>query len=264
MNLPARLPSAAVLCLALAGLLVLAACDSADEPREVTFDGVTYVAVGEAELEVTDAGLVVSNIGTAGGDGVRVERERGLRDADVATQPVTIPDGARWGLQIFGALGGERTALAAAWADGTADGRHAINIEFADALGADSVRFEYLLGGVLVARSPSVPLGGLRARAAASGGSTNAKPQSTHATRTSKGVIVVGTDYGSSSSLGGGECPRGGVPIQTPFPEIPLPLCADFIRTIPLGQALYPEVTDLEVTGRSIEGFTITSETGIE
>ncbi len=260
MKLLLRIPA-----FALVGLAALAfcACDSDESGGGdmVVFDGLTYIATGEAELEVTTAGLVVSNIGPSGDDGVRVERPAGLRSADVDVQPVVIPNGARWGLQVFGEVAGERTALAAAWADGAADSRHEINVEYADALGVTLVAFEYLLGGSLVYRSPDVPLDGTnRSRAAASAGASRARPGSTHAQRSSKGVIVVGTDYASDAALRGGGCTAALV--ETPFPVGEV--CTDFVRAIPLVAALYPEVTDLELTGRDIGSFTVTSATGIE
>ncbi len=262
---------------ALLGLaaLALAACDPAapgstpdalgrSPERRIVFDGVTYIATGSAFLRETDAGLTVESAGDpARRGGVRVDLGAGLIAANIALQPVELPGGARFGLQLFTDGGGRPRPLAAVWIDGEigTTGSHTITAEYDDALGVEAVVFEYLLADSLVYRSPPVPLEvRAAALAAASGGTTNSQGTSTHATRNSKGVIVVGTDYASGGRAASGAC-RAAL-IRTPF-EIG-EVCADFVRAVPLIQQPLPPPTALAVTGFGVVDFTITSETTIE
>ena len=54
----------------------------------------------------------------------------------------------------------------------------------------------WIVGGVLVARSPALPIGTPRSTVLTSAGTTDAGPESVHATREG-GVVVIGTDYRS-------------------------------------------------------------------
>ena len=105
--------SLALILIAGAGF-VLASCDSADDsfrPTEVTFEGVTYAAIGQAELDVSDDGLLVGNIGSSGNDGVRVTSDMPIEVADVRTLPVSIPNNGRWGCRCSAKhpVGGRRS-----------------------------------------------------------------------------------------------------------------------------------------------------------
>ena len=118
-----------------------------------------------------------------------------------------------------------------------------------------------LAGGVLVARSPALPIGTPRTTVLTSAGTTDAGPESVHATREG-GVVVIGTDY-RSEGLSGGGAPGAGCTaalIQVPFQ--PTPVCADFVRARPLLPAtggVLPAAGSAEIQGRSIGSFAIVS-----
>ncbi len=238
--------------------LLLPACDTLKEelfPDEISFDGVTYAAIGQAELFVENAGLVVSNIGTSGNDGVRVEVEGHLQEADIRTRPVAIPANGRWGLQLFGDLGGARTALATVWHEAVDDETHRIEFDYAPGLGIEAVTLEYYLDRQIVARVPGVPLGAAKdggARRIAPAGHTSAAPQSVHVILVG-GVYVVATDHGGAAPKNG--CT--GALVEVDFPDVPSPICTDFIRAVPETTASFPEATSLEVRARTLERFTI-------
>ena len=98
---------------------------------------------------------------------------------------------------------GVRTSLGRVWAEDIGGGRNSIQAEVAGGFGIDSLVFDYLLNGVLVARSPALPVGTPRSTLLTSAGTTDLGPESVHATREG-GVVVIGTDYRSEGLSGGG------------------------------------------------------------
>ena len=243
-----------------AGVTLLSACDSSEEPPlSVSFNGVTYIAIGQASLQAGGSVLEVEDIGTGGGDGVRVEPVDGALDTlGVVIQPLGLVNGAQWGLGVFGQVAGVRTRLATAWAEGVGSAGNAIQFEFAPELGIDSLMFEYLLDGVIVARSPNVPaIAGLNTLANA--GTTDATPNSVHAVREG-GVVVVGTDYRGEALTDGPTDGAGCTAALIVVPFQPDAVCADFVRARPpsAGAAPWPTVESAEITGRSINRFVIT------
>jgi hypothetical protein len=252
-------------CTSLLAVSLLAACDTGetpDPPDEVTFEGVTYAAIGQAELEETDAGLVVSNIGNSGADGVRVNLASGIAEADFRAAPVGIPAGGRWGMQVFGDLDGTRTALATVWNEAVSGTRHEIQFDFAPELEVETVTIDYFLSGVLQLSVPRVPLLGDGAQRvlAASAGQSDDEPESVHYVRDGP-RIVVSTDYGGGSPKRGsaaGECPTGGTPVFLQFAGLPPVVCTDFVRVTPETETQFPSATSLEISARTLPAFTLT------
>jgi hypothetical protein len=241
----------------------LASCDSEPAgPDSVEFQGVTYVALGNADLRLRGGALEVNQVGASGMDGVRVDAPDGSLDTlNVAIRPLDFGAGAQWGITVYGDVGGVRTSLGRVWAEDIGGGRNSIQAEVAGGFGIDSLVFDYLLGGVLVARSPALPIGTPRWTVLTSAGTTDAGPESVHATREG-GVVVIGTDY-RSEGLSGGGAPGVGCTaalIQVPFQ--PTPVCADFVRARPLLPAtggVLPAAGSAEIQGRSIGSFAIVS-----
>jgi len=261
MTLRRLLTAPAILC---AGAVLISACDGgAAPPASVVFQGVTYHALGQAELSLRAGALEVDQVGSSGADGVRVNAADGVLDSlEVLIESITLGSGANWGLTVYGDVAGARTALGRVWADDIGGGRNSIKTEFAGSLGLDSLIFEYLLDGALVARSPALPVGTPRSTLEASGGTTDKAPQSVHAVREG-GVVVIGTDYRDGEAVGGGGTQALGctvalidVPFQTE------PVCADFVRARPLlppTGGLMPPAQSAEIQGRLVGRFVITS-----
>jgi hypothetical protein len=254
-----RLSATAVLIAA----AVLASCDSEPAgPESVEFQGVTYVALGNADLRLRGGALEVNQVGGSGQDGVRVDAPDGALDTlNVAIRPLGFGTGAQWGITVYGDVAGVRTSLGRVWAEDVGGGRNSILAEVAGGFGIDSLVFDYLLGGVLVARSPALPTGTPRSTLLTSAGTTDRGPESVHATREG-GVVVVGTDYRSEGLAGGGASGVGctAALIQVPFQ--PTPVCADFVRARPLLPAtggVLPPAASAEIQGRSIGSFDIVS-----
>lgn len=250
-------------CALFACATLLWACDVGPEPlTSVTFNGVTYNAIGQAELFVIESGLEVSNIGVSGGDGIRADVSDGELDSlGVVIMPLVLGTGSRWGLAVFGDVAGTRTPLASAWAEDIGGGRNSIQVAFASGLGLDSLTFEYLLGGVLVARSPTLPSSDGLTALVASAGTTDVGPHSVHAVREG-GVVVVGTDYRGDSFTGGSQAIVGAgctaALIQVSFQ--PDAVCADLVRAVPRSSSglPVPPATSAEIDGRRIGEFVIT------
>lgn len=245
--------------LALLFVLMLSACDSVTEqifPDEVTVGGVTYAAIGDAQLRPDGNGLVVSNIGASGDDGVRVSTESRIQEADIRTSPVDIPSGGRWGLQLFGTANGTRTAMATVWNEAIDAERHVIEFDYAPALGVETVTLEYYLARQLVLRVPNVPLASTGARSSsarlATAGTSGDDPTSVHVVLVN-GVYIVATDYGGDAPLQG--C--AGTLLALDFPDAPAELCTDYVQAVPERVEAFPEATSLEVRARTLERFTI-------
>jgi hypothetical protein len=163
---------------------------------------------------------------------------------------------------VFGDIGGVETGLATAWAEDIGNGRNSIQVEFASGIGLDLVVFEYLLGGVLIARSPPVPTGQGVASTAATAGTTNVGPSSVHAVREG-GVVVIGTDYREGDGLGGGAAGLGCLTALVQVDFQTEPICTDYVRAVPISAtgAAMPDAYRAEIDGRSIGRFIITDGT---
>lgn len=238
----------------------LTSCDSNPVPigpTELTFDGVTYEALGQARLEVTNNSLVVANIGSSGNDGVRVDPDSSIEEADIRTQPVILPENGRWGMEVFGETSSGRTALATVWNEAVSAEEHDLQFDFAPELGVVDMDVEFFLEGMLV-HSVRIPVdgGGNRSRVATAGRGRGG-PTSVHVICVN-GELIVATDHG-------GEPPRttqGGCGAEL-FTNVPgsleVPICADFVRARPISEFAFPDANSLEITGRSISQFVITS-----
>lgn len=211
---------------------VVASCDtSADffQPTEVTFEGVTYAVIGQAELGVSDDGLVVGNIGSLGNDGVRVTPDLPIGVADICTMPVHIPDNGRWGMQVFGETSSGRTALATVWNEAVNAEEHDILFDSAPEMNVSLMIVEYYLGGLLQ-HSAMVPLesaGNRSSRAAVTGRGSDG-PTSVYVICIN-GELIVATDHNGDAPLTGcaGELP-------TNVPGSKEPVCIDFVRAYPI------------------------------
>ena len=95
----------------LIGAAPLASCDSEPAgPDSVQFQGVTYVALGNADLRLRGGALEVNQVGSSGQDGVRVDAPDGALDTlNVSIQPLDFGAGAQWGITVYGDVGGVRT-----------------------------------------------------------------------------------------------------------------------------------------------------------
>ena len=251
----------ALLATLLVVVLLLPACDTLKEqifPNEITFGGVTYATVGDAELFIEDGRLIVSNIGTSGNDGVRASSDQAIATADIRTLPVDIPAGGRWGMEVFGDLNGARTALATVWNEAIDGERHQITFDYAPALGVQTVTLEYYLNRELVLRIPGVPTASAAAGSAsrsfraAPAGTSGDDPRSVHVVLVN-GVYVVATDYDGPAPLQG--C--AGTLLQLDFPDAPSELCTDFVQAVPETTASFPDATSIEVRARTLERFAI-------
>jgi hypothetical protein len=245
-------------------LALLAACDSATPDLDrVTFDGVTYTALGGATLEPTGSGLRVGSGASADEYGVRVDfATTDLLDrADLRVLPVALPDGSRWGLQLFADVQGTSTDVATVWNEAVTDSTHQLLFDFDPATGATAVTFAYYLDGRLLFTVPDVPLsltgGRLRTQNAGQG---NGDPQSVHVIRDGSRYVVA-TDYGGDPPFAGGGC--AGALLQVDFPGIPsAPFCADYVEATPNQFALQDGPTAFEVRARvPLDAFTLTSGT---
>jgi hypothetical protein len=260
LSLAGRLP------LLLPLLLALAACDEEDTgPDAVTFDGVTYVALGRATLEETAGGLVVGRGDGAAEYGVRVDLDDALSGdlaaAGFRAAPVDLPAAGRWGLQLFGDVDGvsERVALATVWNDAVDDTTSEIVFDFAPSVGATTVTVEYYLGGALQLRVPRLPLTGQGARfRVTTVGQTEGEAQSIHVIRDGTRYVVA-TDYGGEAlRAGAGGC--AGAIVRVDFPDFPdvSEVCTDYVQAIPDAFEGVEEVTELEIRARVLEAFTLT------
>jgi hypothetical protein len=242
--------------------LLLAACDTEEAgPDGVTFDGVSYVAVGGARLEATAAGLVVRE--GDGEYGVRVDLDAALDgpldEAVFLVEPVDIPDAGRWGLQLFGDIAGldvgGRTPVATVWADAVDEDAHVINFDFGPAAGVETATLEYYLGGTLLYRVPGVPVlpagGRLRLTPAGEG---NGQPQSVHVIRDGSRYIVA-TDYGEGGArTGAGGCT--GTLLRVSFPGLPAEFCTDYVQAVPEQFENVEAVTSIEIRARVLDRLT--------
>lgn len=239
--------------------LAFASCDTiadAVRPTEVTFGGITYAVIGQAQLNVANNALVVENIGSAGNDGVRVTPTEPIEVADIRTEPVNLPDNGRWGMQVFGETSSGRTALATVFNEAVSAEEHDIKFDFAPEMNVSNIIVEYYLEGRLE-HSAEIPLNGSgnRSREAAAGRGSGG-PTSVHVICVN-GELIVATDHG-------GDAPRTtpggcGAELLTNVPGADGPVCTDFVRARPITETAFPEATSLEITARTLPQFSITN-----
>ncbi len=250
-----------ILIIFVAASIALTSCDSNSvpvRPTELTFDGVTYAVIGQAELAVTGEGLVVGNIGSSGNDGVRVAPDSSIEMADIRTQPVILPANGRWGLQAFGDISSQRTALATVWNEAVSAEEHDLKFDFASELNVAQMEVQFYLEGRLE-YSVQIPVGGAGNRSqVATAGRGRGGPTSVHVVCVN-GELIVATDHG-------GEPPRTtqdgcGAELFTNVPGSEVPICADFVRARPISGIAFPEATSVEITARSVSQFVITEGT---
>ncbi len=237
----------------------LSSCDSDSTvlpPTDIAFNGVTYAAVGQADLELTSDGLVVSNIGSSGNDGVRVAPTSAIGMADIQTLPIDLPSGGRWGMEVFGETGSGSTGMATVWNEAVDGGEESIQFDFAPELNVSALILEYFLEGRLQhsATVPANGAGNFSARLTTAGTGAGR--------RTSVHVICVGGELIVATD-NNGDAPRTlpggcGAELLTDVPGADGAICADYVQARPVTELSFPEVTSLQVTARTIPQFTIT------
>ncbi|HEX9950391.1 MAG TPA: hypothetical protein VGB53_01365 [Rubricoccaceae bacterium] len=248
--------SAAALVLA---ALSFASCDSADGPG-VAYGGVTVEPVGGASLRTSGTTLVVSDIpaGAEGGFAVPGLRQR----VDATIDPITVPDGGRFGTRVEAADGSE---IASLFAVGLPQERVRFVFSFGAAAGVTAVALEYKLDGVTVFKLSRVPVVAGRPVAGMlleqSGGEGSGKSGSVHAVRDGGRWVVVSDSEGSGQRPAGdtgGEC--SGFLVRPPavagVPVPDMPICVDWVEVAPLtGTA--PTAARTVVVARGLPGFTV-------
>jgi hypothetical protein len=243
----------------------LAACDEVTDPfipDEVTFDGVTYAAIGGAELRPEGDGLGVVGPGGSADYGVRVSPDVDIARAGFSVEPLALPADSRWGVELFGDVGGTRTALATAWSDAVDAERHELLFNFTPATGASTATLEYYLDGALELRVPDVPIagsggaGGDARRRVLNGGEGDGEPESVHIIRDGS-TIIIGTDYGGSPPPGLARSGCTGTLLALDFPDFPSEVCTDYVQAIPDTFATADAVSDVEIRARTLSRFTI-------
>ena len=238
--------------LALLLALALVACDTGADP--LVFSGVEVEARGDAQLAVEGGALVASGLDGTRSGGFRVA---GTPDrVDVALDPVAIPDGGRFGIEVEG-TGDE--PLAAIYNEGTGGGRFEVRASFADVLGVETVTVRYRRAGRVVFVIEALDLAPVagRRRGRASAGSSDDDPESAHVIRENGRYIVVSDKEGSAD---GGRRGCSGFLLRLPAPfdvDLPDGLCTDWIEVEPNGGAAIP-VGRVAVTARGVGSFRVT------
>ena len=236
--------------------LGLAACDGTSNETPTAFDGVAVTAAGGATLRAVGSALVVSGIpaGTDGGFSVPGPAAR----LDVAVDPLTVPEGGRFGGRVEDAAGGE---IASVFAEGTGGGRVRIAFSYGDAAGVTLVRIVYRLRGVAVLTLPEVPVRAGRPVAtllAQSAGEGSGKTGSVHFIRDGGRWVAVSDSEASTPKRSDGGCTGFLLVPPTLAGQLPtdLPLCTDWVEVTPLtGQAA--PATRTAVLARGLDGFTV-------
>ena len=243
--------------------LVLASCDTADGPG-VAYGGVSVEPVGGAALRASGTTLVVSGIpaGAEGGFAVPGLRQR----VDATIDPITVPNGGRFGTRVEAADGSE---IASLFAVGLPEERVRFVFSFGAAAGVTAVRLEYKLAGVTVFRISSVPVVAGRPVSAVlveqSAGEGGGKSGSVHAVRDGGRWVVVSDSEGPGQRPAAGTAARAGggcngflvrPPAVNGVPIPDLPFCADWVEVAPLtGTA--PAAARTVVVARGLPGFTV-------
>ncbi|HEX8297779.1 MAG TPA: hypothetical protein VF594_01350 [Rubricoccaceae bacterium] len=239
--------------------LPLASCDSGDGPG-VTFGGVEVVPVGAATLRTSGTTLVVSGLtaGTEGGFSVPGLRQR----IDATIDPITVPDGGRFGTRVEAADGSE---IASLFAVGLPNERVRFVFSFGAGAGVSAVRLAYKLDGETVYTIPNLPVvAGRMAEAVLveqNGGEGSGKAGSVHAVRDGGRWVVVSDSEGPGqrpAADASGGCtgflvlpPRAGGTVPPNGP-----LCVDWVEVAPLTGAA-PTAARTVVVARGLPGFTV-------
>ena len=234
----------------------------------VVFNGVSYMSVGGAGLSGGNMLVVEDDGASASGTyGARVGLGQGVSTASFQAMPVDLPEGAGWGLKLFGVVDGARSRVALAWNEAIDDSTHQILFDYLPDVGATSVTMEYYLDGDLLFSVPGVPLlsSAQGTRTAASAGQSKGTPGSVHVIRDGS-VYIVATDYGGGEPRIGqtadaeGGC--SGAIVETGFPGVPAQFCTDYIQAVPDTFSIQGPATDLEIRGRvPLDEFTLISGT---
>ena len=250
-----NLLSAAALVLA---AFPLASCDTADGPG-VVYGGVAVEPVGGAALRASGSTLVVSGIpaGADGGFAVPGLRQR----IDATIDPVTVPNGGRFGTRVEAADGSE---IASLFAVGLPGERVRFVFSFGAAAGVTAVALEYKLAGVTVFKISSVPVVAGRPVSAVlveqSAGEGGGQSGSVHAVRDGGRWVVVSDSEGSGQRPADGSGGCNGFLVRPPavngVPIPDVPFCADWVEVAPLtGTA--PAAARTVVVARGLPGFTV-------
>lgn len=235
---------------ALLAVLVLAAGCDVFGSDALTFDGAEVEARGDASLAVEGGRLVVSGLeGTRSGGFDLV----GVPDrVDVETDPVRIPAGGRFGIEVEGTDGED---IASIYNEATGDGTFDVRVTFADALGITAVAVRYRLGGEVVLEIPSLPLlgGDNGRRRETSAGSGSGDSGSVHVIRSGGRYIVVSDSEGSGGARRG--C-NGFFIVPPDLEEYAEGLCTDWIEVEPLYVGEMPRGR-VAVTARGVGTFAV-------
>ena len=235
-------------------LIAVAGCDTT-ATGPLLFGGVEVEARGDARLDVEDDALVVSGLAgdRSGGFNVAGAPDR----VDVITDPISIPVGGRFGIEVEDAAGAH---LASIYNEGTGDGAFDVRVSFADGLGVEAVAVRYKLGGVLVLEIPRlllVPDPVERRRATSSAGSGSGDSGSVHVIRENGRYIVVSDSQGAQD----GARRSCGAFLLTSLPlragdNFPDGLCTDWIEVEPLDVGPMPRGR-VAVTARGVGSFRV-------
>ncbi|HEX8385155.1 MAG TPA: hypothetical protein VF576_03170 [Rubricoccaceae bacterium] len=253
MRRSARLLSAALVTLA------VGSCDSTPDPTPVTFGGVAVSPAGGTTLALSGNALVVTGVPTASDGGFSVDGAR--TRVDVEVDPVSVPEGGRFGVRVEGADG---TDVASFFTEGLARDRVRLAFSFADASAVTRVQVLYKLGGQVVFRIPALTLTTSFAPTSAregSAGTGEGGSGSVHVIREGSRYIVVGdSEGGGNRSAGSGGC--AGYLLTPPdvgtAPPPDLPICADWVEVQPL-DGVTAEGTRTSVLARGVGQFTVRS-----
>ncbi len=254
MSTPLSARLARTFLLALAALTV-ASCDDAPAPSDgVDFGGVTLRPQGRAALALRNGTLIVSGIPAGADGGFRLD---GLRDRiDLAIDPLTIPDGGRFGGRVEAADGSE---IASIYTEGRAGNR--IRLVFAFGAGVTRARILYKRGDETLFEIPELPVVTPFAPTvlfATEAGGGEGSAGSVHFIRQGGRYVAVSDSEGSSGR--GGGCPGylilpptvGGLPPPTNL------LCVDWVEVQPLDGPT-TEGARTSVIARGVSGFTVRS-----
>ena len=237
--------------LPLALLLTVAACDITAETM-ITFNGVEVEERGDASLGIQNGQLVVSGLtgNRSGGFNVVGTPSR----VDVVTEPVSIPAGGRFGIEVEDADGDD---LASIYNEAAGDGLFDVTFSFADALDVSAVAVRYKLGGETILTIPRLPLTPSgRQRASSSAGSGSGDSGSVHVIRENGRYIVVSDSKGSGGARRG--C-AGFLLTELPLSfgeNYPSGLCTDWIEVEPITDAAMP-AGRVAVTARGVGAFRV-------
>ena len=239
-------------------LALAAGCDTPAEETDLTFQSVTVAERGDASLAVSGGALVVSGLDGSRSGGFTVAGTPGRVDVEI--DPLAIPAGGRFGVEVEDAAGAD---LASFYTEAASDGSLDFVYDFGGTLPVLEVAIRYRLGGeagdVVFQEFVGVPSGRVARRAPTSGGSGDGETGSTHVIRENGKYIVV-SDSDSGGARRAGECPGFLVTPPPPFDgQFRTPLCTDWIEIEPFlageGGAMGPGT--VSVTARGVGAFIV-------